>query len=155
SWVLAAVAALGATGSAAAQNAPLAPSGGPPSGSASVEKIPNVLGAALMGAPVRRAGPDPPHQTFSPSHRRFRPPGDSPPTLNNSNGPAFGGKRAALGAPESAGSPIAANAVENVARISYTPPPPTEDPVNDFLLKRSTRPDETRTTYEHNVPSVP
>src|SRR5262245_24751183 len=143
---------------AAAQPAPLAPTGGPPtpqpvlafdpspSGQLPPEpsevrfapstKPPPVLGAPVLGAPVRPADRDPP--------------GSGP--VTTASYPASGSfdeqprRVGSLGAPAASGNMLPARVVEPAVRTVYTPQ--ATDAVDDFLTKRSRYRDQERQTFE-------
>ncbi len=154
-WVLVAVVVTGTVRPAVAQPGPLAPTGGPPQAEfdpsydpnlppdpplgrvvkSPANRPPNVLGPPVMGAPVRPSDRDPqPDVAWVPPS-----PAAAPVIAASGSSPAaVPGRRAALGAPISSGSPVSAQAVEPASRTAYTPAD-TEDPVNDLLLQRSPR----------------
>jgi hypothetical protein len=159
-WGLAALLVVaGAIGSAVAQSAPLAPTGGPPPSARDDERLgmpPPEPGTAsrppnsanklppILGAPVRPANTPPDY------HENVRVAGadrgDPPVPLDRSGShrtsPGRPGedesrieRAGALGAPLDAKATLPARAVEP-ARKTYTPP--AQDPVSDFLGQRST-----------------
>jgi hypothetical protein len=91
------------------------------------DRPPNVLGAPVMGAPVRAEDRDPARGT----------PATVVPASSSEAAPRTG-RRSGLGAPEAAGSPVSADRVEATPRTSYNP----ADPVNDLLTKRTEQREE-------------
>jgi hypothetical protein len=168
-WMLAAVVVTGAVRPAAAQSDPLPPSGGPPvarpvlafdpnpsvsslppdypSSKAQTEKLPPVLGAPVMGAPVRPSdrGPQNTGNVRVAGVDRGDVPGSSEPVTRPTPGHPGEAqspvrRAAALGAPETAGNPIPAQAIETSVRPAYAPS--ATDPVNDLLTNRSGKGDD-------------
>ena len=145
---------VGANRPVTAQPAPLAPGGGPPV-SARNDLPPNILGAPVIGAPVRTEDRDPPFQNPHATPVRQEEVRNNPPT---STGKAAGGivssndgfvrRAAALGAPETAGTPLPAQAVEAIPRSGNATS--GGETVNDFLTKRAGRPNNDRRSTDSN-----
>ncbi|MFO0822487.1 MAG: hypothetical protein U0792_05100 [Gemmataceae bacterium] len=124
-------------------NLPPEPPADPPMGqatpaSAPVDRPPNVLGAPVLGAPVgpadRELPPTPVAASLPTENSPIVAAAAASTAASETRGP---GRRAKLGAPISAGSPISAESVE-ISRTSYnSPDAPTADPVNELLTQRA------------------